>query len=950
MAAEQGHLRRRAMAVVGGGLLVAAGVTAALANFVPWYTAAGLGALSGAAGLYGGVMLQRRAEAAAREAAWRAAATPGPDSVGDPSDGEGVVGLLWPARALVPYSVSHKPVLSRVTRWVEGRGDVVEAVLYVDGAAGSGKTRLLVEAAEDGAAVWGWARPGCGVAAVKAAAGLSGATVLVLDDAETRSDVAATVTAWARAAAPGVRVVVAGRVDEVWWSRLRAELPAEVVAVLPFRAQVTMPPLVAAGGRSQRQMFARALRYFTADGAAVPEAVWTPVHPPPSVALLHAGAAWAAHTAATGPVHAGAVVAEVFAVERVRWQAAAARAGLDRLPQVVFEQAVVLAALVGAADPGAARALLLRLPAITAVEDADRLADWLRGQYWQHEPDWLAPHLPAILLERYAAAVVAGTPALAAAVAGAAANDPIRAERLLLTLTRAAQHDDRAQVAITAVLRHDPYPLIAAAIAVASRMSGPLDPLLADHLADSDRRPLTAAQLLELFERIPQHARRQLLATTTVALLRLYLTDPDVDPNAVKTMASRSKLASVLYDQGRYAEAETEHRTVLEARTRVLGPEHRDTLVSRANLAAVLYDQARYAEAETEFRTVLKTWILVEGAEHRDTLASRNNLAALLYDQGRYAVAEAEYRTVLETFTRVLGAEHLDTLAARGNLALVLHGQARYAEAETEHRTVVEAFTRILSAEHPDTLTNRGNLANVLRDQGRYAEAEAEYRTVLDGLTRTLGAEHPDTLASRNDIANLLHDRGNPDAEAEYRTILEARTRVLGVEHPSTLASRGNLANVLYDQGRYAEAEVEYRTVVEARTRVLGAEHPDTLTCRDNLTTVLRDQGRYAEAEAEHRTVLEALIRVLGAEHPSTLASRGNLANVLYDQGCYAEAEAEYRTVLDGLTRTLGADHPDALTARNNLATVLRVQGRAGEFGVTLPHPRSADTEKDQNR
>ncbi|MEU7876440.1 hypothetical protein [Dactylosporangium sp. NPDC049140] len=231
---------------------MAAGVTAALANFVAWYTAAGLGALSGAAGLYGGVLLQRRAEAAAREAAWQAAATPGPDGAGDSPDGEGLVGLLWPGLALVPYSVSHKPVLSRVTRWVQGHGDVVEAVLYVDGAAGSGKTRLLVEAARDGAAVWGWARPRRGVAAVEAAAGLGGATVLVLDDAETRSDVAAALMAWARAGAPGVRVVVAGRVDEVWWSRPRDELPADVVAALPFRAQVTVPPLVSADGRSQQ--------------------------------------------------------------------------------------------------------------------------------------------------------------------------------------------------------------------------------------------------------------------------------------------------------------------------------------------------------------------------------------------------------------------------------------------------------------------------------------------------------------------------------------------------------------------------------------------------------------------------------------------------------------------------------------------------------------------------
>ncbi|MEU7872892.1 tetratricopeptide repeat protein [Dactylosporangium sp. NPDC049140] len=51
------------------------------------------------------------------------------------------------------------------------------------------------------------------------------------------------------------------------------------------------------------------------------------------------------------------------------------------------------------------------------------------------------------------------------------------------------------------------------------------------------------------------------------------------------TLDSRSNLAGVLRDQGRYDDAEAEHQAVLEARTRLFGAEHLDTLSRRAQLA-----------------------------------------------------------------------------------------------------------------------------------------------------------------------------------------------------------------------------------------------------------------------------------------------------------------------------------------------------------------------------
>ncbi|MBC9007004.1 tetratricopeptide repeat protein, partial [Micromonospora aurantiaca (nom. illeg.)] len=447
--------------------------------------------------------------------------------------------------------------------------------------------------------------------------------VLVLDDAETREDVAAAVTAWAALGVSEVRLVLAGRVDAVWWPAMRRGLSSDAVAELPFRAQVTVPPIVG-DGKAQRQMFAQALRHFTPEGEPVPPAVWVPVRPSPSIALLHAGAAWAAVTNASGQVDAAQALAGVFAVEQERWLATAQRAGLSALPQEVFGQAVVLAALVGAPDAATAQQLLARLPALARAGEPDResgrLAEWLRGLYRQQEPDWLAPHLPAVLLERYVADLLAGTPAMAAVVSEATSGDQSRARRVLTLLSRASAHTSAALPAVAMLLRHDPVQMLTGAIGVAREMQTPFDALITECLTTDSTRELTAAQIQQLYDLIPDHAKQRVLAATTRCLLRLYLNHPHVDVNDPLALQIRHSLAVVMQEQGRYGEAETEYREVLAAQTRLLGADHPDTLIIRHSLAVVMQEQGRYGEAETEYREVLAAQTRLLGADHPDTL------------------------------------------------------------------------------------------------------------------------------------------------------------------------------------------------------------------------------------------------------------------------------------------------------------------------------------------
>ena len=59
----------------------------------------------------------------------------------------------------------------------------------------------------------------------------------------------------------------------------------------------------------------------------------------------------------------------------------------------------------------------------------------------------------------------------------------------------------------------------------------------------------------------------------------------------------RLRLADVLEARGAFAEAEPLLRRALEARERLLGPEHRDTLTAVNNLATVLEQLGKFSEA-----------------------------------------------------------------------------------------------------------------------------------------------------------------------------------------------------------------------------------------------------------------------------------------------------------------------------------------------------------------
>ena len=326
---------------------------------------------------------------------------------------------------------------------------------------------------------------------------------------------------------------------------------------------------------------------------------------------------------------------------------------------------------------------------------------------------------------------------------------------------------------------------------------------------------------------------------------------------------ARSRIAygMILREQGRYAEAEVEHRAALEALEQLLKPTHPRAMHARVNVAISLFDQERYEESEAEYRTLFSLHEQAGSADSVDFAQVRMNLGANLLRQGRLEEAGDEFRAAAALQERLTGPEHPTTLTTRGNLAGLLYMMDEYAEAEVQMRRVLAAQTKSLGADHTDAATTHANLAAVLDAQGNYEEAAAELRTSL--RDETMKPTHPVLVTRRNSLGIVLENLGKLDeAEKEFRTVLALREEASGPDHPDTTGTRVKLASILLGLDRPDEA----LPLIEQAWARDGQDDVEPRTRADRAFVLAKVLGRAdGTSRARAREMAELALSILRA-------------------------------------------------------------------------------------
>ena len=233
----------------------------------------------------------------------------------------------------------------------------------------------------------------------------------------------------------------------------------------------------------------------------------------------------------------------------------------------------------------------------------------------------------------------------------------------------------------------------------------------------------TREEFIETFDKKVEEK----LTPTLQKIQRSYISSPRDQQRTIEgynTIEKLMSIASRLVNQHRYEDALVIYRAAKKESERNLSIlEESEKIDIDTQIGRVCYLLGRYQEAETLYKEMLEKQETILGKDHPNTLTTMHNLAGIYNAQGRYQEAETLYKEVQEKKEAILGKNHTETLATMHNLAGIYNTQGRYQEAETLYKEVFEKVEAILGKDHPNTLTTMNNLALLYQARGKVSRS-----------------------------------------------------------------------------------------------------------------------------------------------------------------------------------------------------------------------------------
>jgi tetratricopeptide (TPR) repeat protein len=784
-----------------------AGAAAAAPEYIPDRNVGiPVGAAAGLLGFYVGLVWdrQRSRRAAFNDLAgqWSELFTEGPSVARTDVTAEerSPVRLLAPEREAVPFESTRYRNLGSIRRWCMDGG--AGLVWLLSGEPGSGKTRLAIQIAKAlRAGPWdcGWLGPD-GVEGIRLATRWSRPVLVIIDDAETRSDLAAVITeAHLAEAANPIKLLLVARDFGEWWTATQK----------PFRFDVNTSGHVTSLGNmaeevSRQIVAARRAASAFAEGSPISTSAisFTGIELGTPMLQLHAAALEGVMRLSENrpaSVDLGSVIERTIERERTVWWDRASQAGLGIYPAVtpaVLSDVLVLSMLIGGRDTAASVRLLKSVPGLASATDdlVERLIVWLH-LYNRVVGYVVRPHLPALFAEHLTAQTIATDQRFAAAVA-AAADNPARVHFVLAVILRSSLHTEAGSAATANFLKADPGRLLGPGITAARGNYGYADAAIAEVVTEArmDRATVSA-----LRREVPR--RTLVLAETGIALA---------------TAAEAG------------AESPHERADLLgEITERMLNVWRSDDACSAGRRAVEVARGLNLATVAGRAR-LIENLCLQAGALRR-------------LSRPVEAMAHArEASTLADGFLAGTDRDHAIWRArAADTLAYTLTYANRFAEAVNEGKTAVELI-RALYEKEPDEF--RRDYANVLATLAEAQRKAQDYENSLENVEKAyellseLSSANPDGYLRERCHIMVYLSRSLSDMDHHQRAIdllIECSQIVRTAPTRKSLSMRLVLldatraqASTLRVAGRYGEAVVVGRQAV-SRVSALAESHPE---------------------------------------------------------------------------------------------------------------------------
>ncbi len=294
---------------------------------------------------------------------------------------------------------------------------------------------------------------------------------------------------------------------------------------------------------------------------------------------------------------------------------------------------------------------------------------------------------------------------------------------------------------------------------------------------------------------------------------------------------------------GKLEAAEQAFRQVLES---LHGRRTSMALAAEVRLAQLLREQGRYAQALPLLQSGMRHALELYGPESRFVLIQHDGLADLYRDAGDYAAADRQYQQRHALSRQLDGAESVEYSMGLFNHGTLqeLHGDL--AAAERLYRQALDIRRRQLGRESPTSMRAETGLGLLLMREGRMEEAGRMLLHADQGLALALPADAPGRVEAR---LNRIDWHVRMGHLKEAGLLLE--------DMPAPLPG-GLQARALQVQADLAERNADIDAALALRRSALafvrdrdGEQGAETAACRIRLAETLLLRGEMLAAREQ---------------------------------------------------------------------------------------------------
>ncbi len=297
---------------------------------------------------------------------------------------------------------------------------------------------------------------------------------------------------------------------------------------------------------------------------------------------------------------------------------------------------------------------------------------------------------------------------------------------------------------------------------------------------------------------------------------------------SVAAASAHGRLAHLVSERGRHAEAIQHFQMQREIEAEVLGPNHPLVAETLSRIQDQYRAQGDYERAREIDALVLPMMEAAYGPEHPGLLGTLVHRATLLAVDGDAEESLEYYDRALQIVERADGAEHPRVSALLANRSIILGRLARHEQAIADMRRALRIAEIHYEPGHPNLAVLYDNLGHALVEAGRASEAVPLHERALP-IWEAQDRHSAATAISLTDHARALIGAGRP---AEAAPMLERAIGIFGahtIDPVEVARARFALARALAD----AELDLE-------RARVLAVRARDVYRNQDNREFELR--------------------------------------------------------------------------------------------------------------